>query len=98
MKNRRNHDAGLKARVVLKAMKGERTVSELAAECGVHLTMIHQWKISLLGAATDIFECDGKAAVATIAEDTVRALRARSGALAGANSFLPRKLKPWAGT
>jgi transposase-like protein len=43
MKKRRNHDAGFKARGALEAVKGERTVSELAAEYGVHPTMIHQW-------------------------------------------------------
>lgn len=36
MSKRRNHDAGFKARVALEAVKGERTVSELAAEYGVH--------------------------------------------------------------
>ena len=35
MRKRRNHDAGFKARVALEAVKGERTVSELAAEYGV---------------------------------------------------------------
>ena len=43
MRKRRNHDAGFKARGALEALKGERTVSELAAEYGVHPTMIHQW-------------------------------------------------------
>ena len=38
MRKRRNHDAGFKARVALEAVKGERTVSELAAEYGVHPT------------------------------------------------------------
>ncbi len=32
MRKRRNHDAGFKTRVALEAVKGERTVSELAAE------------------------------------------------------------------
>lgn len=43
MRKRRNQDAGFKVRVALEALKGERTVSELAAEYGVHPTMIHQW-------------------------------------------------------
>ncbi|HWL57558.1 MAG TPA: transposase, partial [Paracoccus sp. (in: a-proteobacteria)] len=47
MRKRRNHDASFKARVALEAVKGERTVSELAAEYGVHPTMIHQWKKAL---------------------------------------------------
>jgi transposase-like protein len=41
MSKRRNHDAAFKARAALEAVKGDRTVSELAAEYGVHPTMIH---------------------------------------------------------
>ena len=37
MSKRRNHVAGFKARVALEAVKGERTVSELAAEYGVQV-------------------------------------------------------------
>ena len=47
--------------MALEAVKGERTVSELAAEYGVHPTMIHQWKRSLLEGAAGIFERGGKA-------------------------------------
>jgi len=43
MSKRRNLDAAFEARVALEAVKGERTVSELAAEYGIHPTMIHQW-------------------------------------------------------
>ena len=38
-----NPDAAFKARVALEAVKGERTVSELATAYEVHPTMIHQW-------------------------------------------------------
>jgi len=36
MKKRRSHDAGFKVRMVLETLRGERTVSELAAEYGMH--------------------------------------------------------------
>nr|WP_254433771.1 IS3 family transposase [Paracoccus yeei] len=89
MSRRRNHDAAFKARVALEAVKGERTVSELAAEYGVHPTMIHQWKRSLLEGAAGIFERGGKAAAAAeVAEETVRDLHAKIGELAVANDFL----------
>jgi transposase len=83
MSKRRNYDVAFKARVALEAVKGERTVSELAAEYGVHPTMIHQWKRSLLEGAAGIFERGGKAAVAAeVAEETVRDLHAKIGELA----------------
>mgnify|MGYP001393395150 FL=1 len=96
MKKRRNHDAGFKARVALEALKGERTVSELAAAYEVHPTMIHQWKKALLDGAADIFERGAKAAP-VVDEDTVRSLHAKIGELAVANDFLSRRLKPWIG-
>ena len=78
MAERRNHDAAFKARVALEALKGERPVSELAAEYGVHPTMIHQWKRSLLEGTAGIFERGGKVVVAAeAAEETVRDLHAQ---------------------
>ena len=97
MSKRRNHDAAFKARVALEAVKGERTVSELAAVYSVHPTMIHQWKKSLLEGAAGIFERGGRSAPAEVDEDTVRDLHAKIGELAVANDFLARKLKPWIG-
>ena len=104
MSKRRNHDTAFKARVALEALKGERTVSELATAYEVHPTMIHQWKKALLEGAAGIFERGAKAAataeiaeIAEIAEDTVRDLHAKIGELAVANDFLARKLKPWTG-
>ena len=86
MSKRRNHDAAFKYEedqkmvrgtifptigVALKALKGERTVSELATACEVQPTVIHQWKKSLLEGAAGVFERGGKAAgTAEIAEDT----------------------------
>jgi transposase-like protein len=41
---RRQHRAELKAKVALEAIRGERTVNELAAAYGVHPVQMTQWK------------------------------------------------------
>jgi len=89
MSKRRNHDAGFKARVALEAVKGERNVSELAAEYGVHPTMSHQWKKALLEGASDIFERGGKKK-AEVDGETVRSLHTKIGELAVANDFVTK--------
>ena len=45
---RKSHTAGFKAQVALAAVKGDKTVSELASLHGVHPTMIHAWKKQLV--------------------------------------------------
>lgn len=69
-------------------MKGERTVSELAAGYGVHPAMIHQWKKALLDGATESFGQGGKKP-ADMDGETVRSLHARIGELAVVNDVCP---------
>jgi transposase-like protein len=91
-----NHDPCFEAHVALEAAKGDHPVSELAAEYGVHPTMIHQWRKTLLEGAADLFE-GGSRRPAEMHEETVRSLHAKIGELAFANDFLRRKLTPWTG-
>jgi transposase-like protein len=53
---RRRHSSAFKAQVALEAVKGQKTLNELAGEFGVHPVQIAQWKRQLLGASTGIFE------------------------------------------
>jgi len=52
---RKRFEAGFKARVALEAFRGEKTLSELSAEYGVHPNQIGKWKKDLLKGATEIF-------------------------------------------
>ena len=45
---RRNHSAAFKAKVALAALKGEKTLVELAQQFDVHVNQITQWKAQLL--------------------------------------------------
>ncbi|RWR47551.1 hypothetical protein EOW66_19390 [Sinirhodobacter huangdaonensis] len=78
MSKRRNQDAGFKARVVLEVVKDECLEAELAAQHGVHPTMIDQWKKALQEGASDIFERGGKRK-AEVDEETARSLHAKIG-------------------
>ena len=61
-KKRQRHTAAFKAQVALSAVKGDKTVNELASQHGVHPTLIHAWKKQLLGSAEDLFSQGSKAA------------------------------------
>jgi transposase-like protein len=52
---RKQHTAAFKAQVALAALKGDRTVNELAGHFGVHPTLIHTWKKHLLTEAEAVF-------------------------------------------
>ncbi|WP_425287335.1 hypothetical protein [Paracoccus aminovorans] len=71
-------------------MKGERTVSELAAEYGVPPTMVRQWKKSLLDGAADIFG-RGIRKPAEVDEETIWSRHAKIGELAVADDLFVRK-------
>ena len=51
----KKHSKELKARIALDAIKGQKTMSELASEYEVHANQISRWKKQLLDAAPDIF-------------------------------------------
>ena len=45
----------MKAKVAVEAIKGQRTIQEIASHYGVHPTMVTNWKKQLLEEAAEIF-------------------------------------------
>jgi transposase len=83
---RRTHSPGFKAKVALAAVKGEKTLSELATQFSVHPNQITTWKNQLLEGAADIFG-SGKEG-SEEAPVNLTALHAKIGELALENDFL----------
>jgi len=55
-KPRRNHSAQFKARVAMEALRGVKTVAEIAAENKLHPTQVTAWKTELMKGAAELFE------------------------------------------
>jgi transposase-like protein len=52
---RKKHSGAFKAKVALEALKGERTLNELAGHFEVHPTQVVQWKQRLLAGVSNLF-------------------------------------------
>jgi len=53
---RKKHDKNLKSRVALEAIKGEKTIAEIASEYKVHPNLVTQWKKKALSGFPELFE------------------------------------------
>ena len=83
---RRNHTPAFKAKVALAAVKGEKTLAELAQQFDVHPNQITSWKAQLLEGAAVVFGTEPKADAADPVD--VKTLHAKIGELTLSNDFL----------
>jgi len=83
---RRNHTPAFKAKVALAALKGDRTLADLAEQFDIHPNQITTWKEQLLEGASDVFGPGGGAPREPAVD--VKALHAKIGELTLENDFL----------
>lgn len=87
-RKRRNHSPTFKAQVAVAALKGDKTLAELAQQFEVHPNPITAWKIQLLERAAQVF---GEVGHAT-PEPDLKTLHTKIGQLTLENDFLESAL------
>src|ERR1700716_4466464 len=83
---RRNHAPAFKAKVALAAIKGEKTLADLAQQFDIHSNQITQWKAQLLEGAAGVFGAEARPQAAAPAVD-LKSLHAKIGELTLEDDF-----------
>lgn len=83
---RRNHSPAFKARVAVEAIKGEKTLAELAQQFDVHANQISTWRAQLLEGAAGVFGSEGGSGNESAVD--LKRLHAKIGELTLENDFL----------
>ncbi len=84
---RRTHSPAFKAKVALAALKGEKTLAELAHQYDVHPNQITAWKAQLAEGAAGVFG-SGPAGRPAVPAVDLKVLHAKIGELTLENDFL----------
>ena len=84
-RTRRTHAPAFKAKVALAAIKGEKTLAELAQQYDVHPNQIIAWKAHVVESAAGLFGAGGSASAPAV---DVKTLHAKIGELTLENDFL----------
>ncbi len=62
---RKQYNPQFKAKVMLEAIRAEKTISQLSSDHQLHPNLIHNWKKQLLAAAPGIFDSASASAAST---------------------------------
>jgi transposase-like protein len=87
---RRHHDASMKAKVALEAIKGEKTIAQIAGEYGIHPNQIRIWRDRALAALPAVFS-KGAAKSEKNHQDLEEELFRQIGQLKVENDWLKKK-------
>jgi transposase-like protein len=89
-RKRRNHSPKLKAKVALEAIRGEKTLAQLAQQYDVHPNQIVDWKQRVVEGMEGLFEKPGTRE--SSAESQIEELHAKIGELVMERDFLSNAL------
>ena len=87
-RKRRNHSPTFKAQVAIAALKGDRTLAELAQQFDVHPNQITDWKTQLMERSAQVF---GDSQAKPVGPD-IKTMEAKIGQLTLENDFLESAL------
>ncbi len=90
-RKRRNHSSVFKAKVALAAIRGDKTLAELAEQFEVHPNQIQDWRRKLLDNAAELFKRNARASEES--EHKVKELHAKIGQLTMERDFLEQGLE-----
>ncbi len=62
-KTRRKFNGEFKSRVALEAVRGDRTINEIASEHGIHPNQVSKWKSQLLENLPKVFASKGEKSI-----------------------------------
>jgi len=91
-RKRRNHSPVFKAKVAFAALKGEKTLAQLASDYDVHVNQIQTWRNQLKENMASLF--DTGLEQRKDQEVEMKSLQAKIGQLTMENDFLATVLKP----
>ena len=92
MTTRRRFTADFKAKVALEALRGDKTIQEIAGRHKVHPNQVSIWKRQAVEGLGDVFS-NGPDKARMEYDDEVRDLHAKIGELTVVNDFLARGFK-----
>ena len=87
---RKRHDGAFKAKIGLEALKGIKTVSQIAQEYDVHPVQVSHWKKQVQERLPNVFGAESEK---WVDETVVAKLHEKIGQLTVENDFLKKKCK-----
>jgi transposase-like protein len=90
---RRRHEPEFKARVAIEAMKGVKTIQQIAQEFDIHPVQVSDWKKMMQDGATELFSTGRKKGSEEQLEKEKEKLHAKIGQQAVEIDFLRKKSK-----